>query len=271
MNQHDFNYLALADKILRSGTDRQDRTGTGTRGLFGEQLRFDLSRGFPLLTSKKMFWRGIVEELLWIISGSTNVKPLQAKGVHIWDQWADENGELGPVYGAQWRHWDRVVVYDNGIDQLANLINGLKLDPYGRRHIVTAWNPSDAADQKLPPCHCFFQCYVGSDRKLSLHLYQRSADYLLGVPFNIASYSLLTLMLAQVCGYVPGEFIHTFGDVHIYRNHFQQMEEQIRRIPPPAPAVILNPVVDNIDNFTYNDVTLEGYGPLPAIRAAVSV
>lgn len=277
-------YLRLARAIMQNGNDKSDRTGTGTRSLFGEQLRFDLSEGFPLLTTKKMWFRGIVEELLWIISGSTNVNPLQAKGVHIWDEWAGADGQLGPVYGEQWRNWNQNPehVLSTGIDQLQELVDGLKKNPDGRRHIITAWNPSQLDQMKLPPCHCFFQCYVGPElppiqqfndrkRKLSLVLHQRSADYFLGVPFNIASYALLTMMLAQVCGYEPGEFIHNFGDVHVYNNHFDQVNEQMRRTPRATPRVILNSKVDTIDGFTYDDITLEGYDPCPAIKAEVSV
>lgn len=287
MSSHDFEYLKLAERILVQGSSRPDRTGTGTYSLFGEQMKFDLRWGFPLLTTKKVNFKAIVHELLWFLSGSTNVKDLQKNGVHIWDEWADEFGELGPVYGKQWRDWngrmdDDNYHYDEGEDQIADLVEGLKKDPFGRRHIVTAWNPSELSQQKLPPCHCFFQCYVRENENiitadgahsyiLDLQLYQRSADLFLGVPFNIASYALLLQMLAQVCGMRPGVFVHTFGDVHIYKNHVAQMKEQIGRTSRTAPRVLLNPKVDSIDGFTYDDVILEGYDPHPPIKGVVSV
>ncbi len=292
------NYLQLAQKILLNGNIKGDRTGTGTRSLFGEQLRFDLQKGFPLLTTKKVHLKSIIVELLWMLSGSTNVKDLQAQGVRIWDEWADQDGSLGPVYGTQWRYWNANVRCDveRITDQIRALVDGLKNDPNGRRHIVTAWNPSDLQDQKLPCCHCFFQCYVapgeleytkseplfGGARgcsiasgqgpgKLSLVLHQRSADFFLGVPFNMASYALLTHMLAQVCGYDVGELIINYGDVHIYNNHVDQIREQLSRDPRPLPTLELNKAVDDIDAFKYTDIHLEGYNPHPVIKAPVSV
>lgn len=291
------NYQSLGQKILLDGNFKKDRTGTGTLSLFGETLRFDLRKGFPLLTTKKLSFRLIAEELFWMLRGSTNVKELQERKVHIWDEWADENGDLGPVYGAQWRAWQRnsCVWTPNYrskepalvVDQIAELISGLKKNPDGRRHIVSAWNVAELDLMKLPPCHCFFQCYVTpgdpvrrSDTGehvgctpgvLSLVLHQRSADYFLGVPFNIASYALLTHMLAQVCGYQVGEFIHNFGDVHIYLNHRGQMTELLSREPRPLPQLVLNSAIDTIDAFTYADLELKGYDPHEAIKAKVSV
>ena len=282
------NYQALGRRILLDGHRKTDRTGTGTLSLFGESLRFDLSKGFPLLTTKKLAFRLIVEELLWMLRGSTNVKELQERNVHIWDEWADENGDLGPVYGAQWRAWqrdtNRYSTYrshdaSGRIDQIAELIEGLKQNPDGRRHIVSAWNVAELWKMRLPPCHCFFQCYVTPHggypemypQRLSLILHQRSADYFLGVPFNIASYALLTHMLAQVCGYEAGTFIHNFGDVHVYLNHTAQLTEQLGREPKPLPSLVLNSQVDSIDKFSYADISLAGYEPHPAIKADVSV
>lgn len=290
------NYQALGQKILLDGSTKNDRTGTGTLSLFGETLRFDLSKGFPLLTTKRLSFRLIAEELFWMLRGSTNVKELQERKVHIWDEWADKDGELGPVYGAQWRAWQRISnPFSAGyrskepgliVDQLAVLTDGLKKNPDGRRHIVSAWNVSELEQMKLPPCHCFFQCYVApayeamsfaEERtnpprpRLSLILHQRSADYFLGVPFNIASYALLTHMLAQVCGYEVGEFVHNFGDVHIYLNHRGQMTELLSREPRALPQLVLNSRVDSIDAFTYADLELKGYDPHPAIKADVSV
>lgn len=270
------NYLNLAQKILDNGSDRLDRTQVGCRSLFGEQLRFDLSKGFPLLTTKRVFWRGVVVELLWMLSGSTNVKPLQEQGVHIWDEWADKNGELGPVYGGQWRSWwapypDSIKNgYDEHIDQIHNLVVELAHNPGGRRHIVSAWNVAQLSSMALPPCHCFFQCFVANG-KLSLCLHQRSADFFLGVPFNIASYALLTHMLAQVCGYQVGEFIHNFGDVHLYHNHFDQIKEQLKREPKPLPWLSLNPDTNSIFDFKLEDITLLEYDPWPPIKAEVAV
>lgn len=264
------NYLNLANKILNQGSYRMDRTGVGCRSLFGEQLRFDLSKGFPLVTTKKVFWRGVVVELLWMLSGSTSVKPLQEQGVHIWNEWADDNGDLGPVYGSMWRFWDPDMGPSHQIDQIAVLVKSLKESPASRRHIVTAWNPSYVEEMALPPCHCFFQCFVANN-KLSLCLHQRSADFFLGVPFNIASYALLTHMLAQVCGYQVGEFIHNFGDVHIYENHQEQMRLQIKREPKPLPWLSLNPDVKDILQFKLEDIHLYDYDPHPAIKGEVAV
>lgn len=316
-------YLQLLQQTL-SAPIRIDRTGTGTRGLFGPQMEFDLSQGFPLLTTKKVFFRGVVEELLWMLSGSTNIKPLVDKNVHIWDEWADADGELGPVYGAQWRKWRGVVpsqeplgvvdgvpanlMHLSTVDQMAELVARLKSDPFSRRHVVSAWNPVDIPFMKLPPCHCLFQFFVSEatfaerlahlrqtpviesvspDEALVLHaqmndagiptrvlsckLYQRSADIFLGVPFNIASYALLTHMIAQVVGMIPGKFIWSGGDTHLYSNHVAQAEEQLRRIPGILPRLALNPGVDDLFSFTSSDIVLEGYEPQDAIPAPVSV
>ncbi len=261
-------YLDLLSRILDQGHDRPDRTGTGTRSLFGHQLRFDLEAGFPLLTTKKLHLRSIVHELLWFLAGDTNVRSLHEHGVTIWDEWADENGELGPIYGRQWRAWQgadgRVV------DQIQQLVEGLVRNPSSRRHLVTAWNPAEIDRMALPPCHVLFQFYVAGGR-LSCQLYQRSADYFLGVPFNIASYALLTLMVAQVCGYRPGDFVHTFGDVHLYHNHFEQARLQLEREPRPLSRMRLNPEVSSLFAFRYEDFTLEGYDPHPAIKAPVAI
>jgi thymidylate synthase len=262
------NYLDLLRVVRERGVKRGDRTGTGTLSLFGHQMRFDLSLGFPLVTTKKLHVKSIIHELLWFLSGDTNTGYLKAHGVSIWDEWADAQGDLGPVYGAQWRSWP---ARDGGsIDQITAVERSLKLDPQSRRHIVTAWNPADLPKMALAPCHCLFQFYV-AEGKLSCQLYQRSADVFLGVPFNIASYALLTLMMAQVTGLEPGEFIHTFGDVHLYLNHLDQAGEQLKREPRPLPHMALNPAVRSILDFTYEDFTLTGYKPHPAIKAPVAV
>ncbi len=261
-------YLDLLRMVQDRGVKRSDRTGTGTLSLFGHQMRFDLAAGFPLVTTKKVHLKSIIHELLWFLSGDTNVAYLKAHGVSIWDEWADPKGDLGPVYGAQWRSWP---ARDGGsIDQIKAVEQSLKIDPDSRRHIVTAWNPADLPQMALAPCHCLFQFYV-AEGKLSCQLYQRSADVFLGVPFNIASYALLTLMMAQVTGLKPGEFIHTFGDVHLYLNHRDQAEEQLKREPRPLPHMALNPAVRSILDFTYEDFTLTGYKPHSAIKAPVAV
>ena len=261
-------YLDILNRILTEGTQKGDRTGTGTISIFGTQSRYNLDDGFPLLTTKKLHLKSIIYELLWFIAGDTNVKYLQDHGVTIWDEWADENGDLGPVYGHQWRSWPA----PNGrvIDQLSMVIDTIKRNPDSRRMLVTAWNPAEVDKMALPPCHCLFQFYV-ADGKLSCQLYQRSADVFLGVPFNIASYALLTMMIAQVCGLEPGEFVHTTGDTHIYRNHFEQVATQLSREPRPLPRMRLNPDVKSIFEFKYEDFTLEGYDPWPAIKAPVAV
>lgn len=261
-------YLDLMRHVLEHGHEKADRTGTGTRSVFGWQMRFDLADGFPLLTTKKLHLRSIIIELLWFLRGDTNIRWLNEHKVTIWDEWADENGDLGPVYGHQWRHWP---ARDGGqIDQIAQLIEGLKKNPDSRRHIVTAWNPADVDRMALPPCHALFQFYV-ADGQLSCQLYQRSADIFLGVPFNIASYALLTMMVAQVCGYRPGEFIHTLGDAHLYSNHLDQARLQLSREPRPLPTMRLNPEVKDIFAFRFEDFTLEGYDPHPHIAAPVAV
>lgn len=287
-------YLDLCRHVLEHGEKREDRTGTGTISTFGYQMRFDLTKGFPLLTTKKVFYRGIFEELLWFLSGNTNIKPLVDKKVGIWNEWpydkyskspdfkgetleefiekirddqefADKYGNLGPVYGKQWRDF-------NGIDQISQLIEGIKNNPFSRRHLVVAYNPGEVKDMALPPCHSLFQFYVSADgKKLSCQLYQRSGDVFLGVPFNIASYSLLLAMVAQVCDLEPYEFIHTFGDVHIYLNHLDQINEQLSRTPRPLPKLVLNKDVKNIFDFKYEDIKIEDYDPYPAIKGAVSV
>ena len=261
-------YLNLLDRILTEGTKKTDRTGTGTISIFGNQMRFDMSKGFPLLTTKKLHLKSIIYELLWFLQGDTNVKYLQDHGVRIWNEWADENGELGPIYGHQWRSWPG----HNGepIDQIKKVVEQIKNTPDSRRMIVSAWNVADIDDMKLPPCHCFFQFYV-ADGKLSLQLYQRSADTFLGVPFNIASYALLLLMVAQVTGLEPGDFIHTTGDTHLYLNHIEQARLQLTRTPRPLPQMKLNPDVKDIFSFKYEDFQLEGYDPWPHIAAQVSV
>ena len=247
---------------------KQDRTGTGTQSVFGYQMRFNLAEGFPLLTTKKVHLKSIIYELLWFIAGDTNVKYLQDHGVTIWDEWADENGNLGPVYGHQWRSWP--APDGRSIDQLSQVIETIRRNPDSRRMLVTAWNPAEVDRMALPPCHCLFQFYVAEGR-LSCQLYQRSADVFLGVPFNIASYALLTLMIAQVCGLQPGEFIHTTGDTHLYRNHFEQVALQLSRQPRRLPVMKLNPDVKSVFDFKYEDFTLEGYDPWPAIKAPVAV
>ena len=263
----EFQYLNLLRDILDNGVRRDDRTGTGTLGVFGRQMRFDLSRGFPLLTTKKLHLRSIIVELLWFLRGETNIRWLKDNGCSIWDEWADEAGELGPVYGKQWRSW--AAPNGESIDQIERLIEGLKTNPNSRRHIVSAWNPADVDDMALPPCHCLFQFFV-ADGKLSCQLYQRSADVFLGVPFNIASYALLTLMLAQVVGLEPGDFVHTFGDAHLYLNHLEQAELQLTREPLPLPVMHIAPKTD-LFAFELSDFTLEGYEAWPHIKAAVAV
>ncbi|HEX4297207.1 MAG TPA: thymidylate synthase [Devosia sp.] len=261
-------YLDLLRTVLETGVDRPDRTGTGTRSIFGRQMRFDLVDGFPLLTTKKLHLKSIIYELLWFLRGETNVRWLQEHGVKIWDEWASESGDLGPVYGSQWRSWPDG---EGGtIDQIANVVDSIRSKPESRRHIVTAWNPAEVDEMALPPCHCLFQFYVAEGR-LSCQLYQRSGDVFLGVPFNIASYALLTLMVAQVTGLQPGEFVHTFGDVHLYSNHVQQAREQLQRTPKPLPRMTLNPDRRSIFDFEYEDFMLTGYDPDPHIKAPVAV
>lgn len=271
-------YHDLIRHVLDNGTDKQDRTGTGTRSVFGYQMRFDLAEGFPLVTTKKIHLKSIIYELLWFLKGDTNIHYLQENGVRIWNEWADENGELGPVYGHQWRNWN-----SEGIDQISEIITSLKNNPDSRRMLVSAWNPGVMPDTSrsfsenvasgkaaLPPCHAFFQFYV-AEGKLSCQLYQRSADIFLGVPFNIASYALLTLMMAQVCGYRPGDFVHTFGDAHIYSNHMEQVNLQLTRKPKTLPKMILNPEVKDIFQFEFEDFKLENYDPYPHIKGKVAV
>ncbi|MBV9237521.1 MAG: thymidylate synthase [Xanthobacteraceae bacterium] len=261
-------YLDLMRRVLDEGVEKHDRTGTGTLSVFGHQMRFDLTRGFPLLTTKKLHLKSIIYELLWFLAGDTNIKYLNDHGVHIWDEWADARGDLGPVYGQQWRSWP---ARDGGtIDQIANLVLTIRRNPDSRRLIVTAWNPADVDRMALPPCHCLFQFYVANG-SLSCQLYQRSADIFLGVPFNIASYALLTLMLAQVTGHQPGEFIHTLGDAHLYFNHLDQARLQLTRSPRSLPVMRLNPQIRDLDAFRYEDFVLEGYEPHPHIKAAVAV
>ena len=261
-------YLDLMRHILENGTRKGDRTGTGTLSVFGPQLRFDLQAGFPLLTTKKVHLKSIIHELLWFLKGETNTRYLKENGVSIWDEWADENGELGPVYGYQWRSWP--TPDGRHIDQMSKVIEDIRRTPDSRRLIVSAWNVSDLDKMALMPCHAFFQFYV-ADGKLSCQLYQRSADLFLGVPFNIASYALLTLMVAQVCGLKPGEFVHALGDTHLYLNHLDQTREQLSRTPRKLPVMKLNPAVTNIFEFKYEDFTLEAYDPHPAIKAPVAV
>lgn len=271
-------YHELLTYVLKNGSEKQDRTGTGTLSVFGYQMRFDLEEGFPLVTTKKLHLKSIIHELLWFLKGDTNIAYLQENGVRIWNEWADDNGDLGPVYGQQWRNWN-----GDGIDQIKEVIHTLKNNPDSRRMLVAAWNPGVLPDTSksfsenvaegkaaLPPCHAFFQFYV-ADGRLSCQLYQRSADIFLGVPFNIASYALFTMMVAQVCGYRPGEFIHTFGDAHIYNNHMEQIRLQLSRTPRPLPKMVLNPVVTEIDEFTFKDFTLLDYNPHPHIKGAVAV
>jgi len=261
-------YLDLLQHILDNGVDKGDRTGTGTRSCFGYQIRFDLQQGFPALTTKKLHLRSIIHELLWFLSGDNNIRYLKENGVRIWDEWADENGDLGPIYGYQWRHWQRP---DGGeVDQISQVIEQIRTNPDSRRHIVSAWNAADVEHMALPPCHTLFQFYV-ADGKLSCQLYMRSADVFLGVPFNIASYSLLTMMVAQVCDLEPAEFVLTFGDVHLYSNHFEQAREQLTRAPRPLPTMRLNPDVRSIFDFAYDDFTLENYDPHPHIKAPIAV
>ena len=279
-------YLDLVRHVLSNGTDKGDRTGTGTRSVFGDQMRFDLAEGFPMVTTKKLHLKSIIYELLWFLNGDTNIRYLNENGVRIWDEWADGNGDLGPVYGYQWRNWN-----GDGIDQIRELIETLKTNPNSRRMVVSAWNPSVLPDTSksfadnvaqgkaaLPPCHAFFQFYVsppppegGGKGRLSCQLYQRSADIFLGVPFNIASYALFTMMVAQVTGFEPGDFIHTFGDAHIYNNHIEQLELQLSRDPKPLPKMLINPDVKDIFSFRFEDFTLEGYEPHPHIKGQVAV
>ena len=261
-------YLDLLNRILREGTPKSDRTGTGTVSVFGHQMRFDLADGFPLLTTKKLHLKSIIHELLWFLAGDTNVRYLQDNGVRIWNEWADEDGDLGHIYGYQWRSWPD---YDGGfIDQISEVVNTIRTNPDSRRIIVSAWNVADLGRMNLPPCHVLFQFYV-ADGRLSLQLYQRSADSFLGVPFNIASYALLLQMMAQVTGLKPGEFIHTLGDAHIYNNHLEQVRLQLTREPRPLPRMVINPDVKDIFGFKYDDFRLEGYDPHPHIPGKVSV
>lgn len=257
-------YIDLVDKIMKDGVDKEDRTGTGTRSWFGPQIEFDLKESFPIVTVKRTYWKGVVHELLWFLKGSTNIKYLVDNNVHIWDEWADDKGELGPVYGKQWRNWD-------GVDQIKKVVDTLKANPDSRRNLVSAWNITDLPRMALEPCHTMFQFYVANG-ELSCKLYQRSADTFLGVPFNIASYALLTHMIAHVTGLGVGRFIHTFGDAHIYRNHFEQVALMMNRKPvEPTPYITLNPDVKNIDGFKYDDIALHWYNPHPTIKADVSV
>ena len=279
-------YQDLLQHILKTGVDKNDRTGTGTRSVFGYQMRFDLSEGFPLATTKKVHMKSIIHELLWFLNGDTNIGYLKERGVSIWDEWADKDGNLGPVYGKQWRSWDQIVLIPGhrgekeewvpdeyrkvSIDQISELIETIKKNPDSRRMIISAWNVADLPKMKLLPCHCLFQFYVANG-KLSCQLYQRSADVFLGVPFNIASYALLTMMIAQVCDLLPGEFIHAFGDVHIYSNHFEQVRLQLSRTPFPLPTMQINPAVKDIFGFKFEDFELQGYQCYPAIKAPVAV
>ncbi len=261
-------YLDLLAHVLNHGVDRGDRTGTGTRGVFGWQMRFDLSAGFPVLTTKKLHLKSIIHELLWFLKGETNIAYLKQNGVTIWDEWADANGDLGPVYGAQWRSWPDG--RGGTIDQIAKVVEQIRTNPNSRRHIVSAWNPAEVDEMALPPCHCLFQFHVAEGR-LSCQLYQRSADIFLGVPFNIASYALLTMMVAQVTGLKPGEFVHTLGDAHLYANHFEQARLQLTRRPGKLPVMRINPAVRDIFSFVYEDFALEGYEAAPTIKAPIAV
>lgn len=261
-------YLSLLDKIMKEGIDRNDRTGVGTRSIFGYQFRFDLGEGFPLLTTKKIHLKSVIYELLWFLKGDTNIAYLNENKVRIWDEWADENGDLGPVYGKQWRAWEGAD--GKTIDQISEVIAQIKQNPYSRRLVVSAWNVADLPKMALSPCHCLFQFYV-ADGKLSCQLYQRSADVFLGVPFNIASYALLTMMIAQVCDLQVGDYVHTFGDVHLYHNHFAQANLQLSRGPKSLPQIKLNSAVKSVFDFTYEDVMLENYEPYPNIPAKVAV
>ncbi len=261
-------YHDLVRHVLAHGNKKEDRTGTGTLSVFGYQMRFDLAEGFPLLTTKKVHLKSIIHELLWFLQGSTNIAYLKENGVRIWDEWADENGNLGPVYGYQWRNWPKPD--GSHIDQISQVVNAIKNNPDSRRLIVSAWNVADVDQMKLPPCHAFFQFYV-ADGKLSCQLYQRSADIFLGVPFNIASYALLTMMVAQVCGLKAGDFVHTLGDAHIYSNHLDQVNEQLTRKPRALPQMKINPKVSDIFAFKFEDFTLESYDPYPLIKAPVAV
>lgn len=262
-------YQRLLRKVLDHGSYREDRTGVGAYAVFGEQSRYDLSRGFPVLTTKKLHLRSIIHELLWFLRGDTNVRYLHDHKVTIWDEWADEQGDLGPVYGAQWRRWEGAPG-SKSFDQIRAVIEGIKTTPFSRRHIVSAWNVARIREMALPPCHVLFQFFV-ADRKLSCQLYQRSADLFLGVPFNIASYALLTMMVAQVCDLQPGEFVHTFGDLHLYANHLDQARLQLTREPRPLPAMKINPAIKDIDAFKFEDFTLENYDPWPPIKAEIAV
>lgn len=262
-------YHDLMEHVLKYGETREDRTGTGTISVFGYQTRYNLEDGFPLVTTKKLHLRSIIHELLWFISGDTNINYLKENKVRIWDEWADENGDLGPVYGYQWRHWK--TPDGREVDQVKNLIEGIKNNPHSRRHILTAWNPADVDEMALPPCHSFIQFYVSRDGKLSCQLYQRSADIFLGVPFNIASYALFTMMIAQVCNLKPGEFVHTMGDAHLYSNHLDQAKLQLTREHRELPQMKINPDVKSIFDFKYEDFELVGYDPHPHIKAEVSV
>lgn len=261
-------YLDLMRLVLDQGTDRHDRTGVGTRSVFGHQMRFDLSCGFPLLTTKKLHLRSIIHELLWFLKGDTNIAYLKNNGVRIWDDWADENGDLGPVYGYQWRSWPDP--QGGSVDQIANVLEQIRTSPQSRRLVVSAWNPAQVDDMQLPPCHCLFQFYVANGR-LSCQLYQRSADIFLGVPFNIASYALLLSMVAQVTGLKPGEFVHTLGDAHLYSNHLAQAEQQLGRTPNAPPRLTLNPEVNDLFDFQFDDIEIADYQPHPHIKAAVAV
>ena len=261
-------YHDLLERALRHGVEKSDRTGTGTRSVFGHQMRFDLNDGFPLATTKKLHLKSVIHELLWFLSGDTNIRYLKENGVRIWDAWADASGELGPVYGKQWRSW--AAPDGRVIDQISDVVAAIRTNPDSRRLIVTAWNPADTDKMALPPCHCLFQFYV-ADGHLSCQLYQRSADIFLGVPFNIASYALLTMMVAQVSGLRPGDFVHSFGDAHLYLNHIEQAEEQLRRAPRPLPTMRINPEIHSLFDFVYGDFDLVGYDPHPHIKAEVAV